>query len=63
MKAECPICHGSGEFELPAQIKIDSVEIKRRIAIELREKGYSIRQIQVSLGYKSPLSVQLFLKK
>jgi len=61
-KDVCPVCQGTGKFELPAKMKIDSGGIKKKLAIELRKKGYSIRQIQVCLGYKSPRSIQLLLK-
>ncbi len=62
-KCVCPICNGSGKFQLPRKIQIDSAEIKKQMAIKLREKGYSIRQIQVALGYKSPRSISIILKK
>lgn len=58
----CPICNGTGKFELPAKMQLDSMELKKHLAIELHKKGYSIRQIQVALGYKSPRSIQIFLK-
>ena len=61
-KAECPICKGTGDFELPAKMQIDSMELKKHLAIDLHKKGYSIRQIQAALGYKSPRSIQIFLK-
>lgn len=60
-KAECPICKGTGQFELPARMEVDSAEIKKQMAIELHKKGYSIRQIQKALGYKSPRSIQIIL--
>jgi hypothetical protein len=59
----CPICKGTGKFEMPNKIKIDTVEIKRHLAVQLRKKGYSLRQIQKALGYKSVLSIQYLLKK
>jgi hypothetical protein len=49
--------------EQAKKIDIDSVEIKREIAKGLREKGYSLRQIQRSLGYKSVRSVVHILNK
>lgn len=48
--------------EEPKKIDIDSVEIKKTIAIGLRSKGYSMRQIQRALGYKSVRSIQHILK-
>lgn len=59
----CPVCKGSGKYELPSKMQIDSMEIKKKLAKELQKKGYSIRQIQVALGYKSPRSIQIFLKR
>jgi hypothetical protein len=61
-KADCPICKGTGTFELPAKMQLDSMELKKHLAIELHKKGYSVRQIQKALGYKSPRSIQIFLK-
>lgn len=62
MKCECPICKGTGKYDLPKKMQVDSAEIKKRLAVELRAKGYSIRQIMTALGYKSPISIQLMLK-
>lgn len=58
---KCPLCKGSGKFEFPKSVEVDSVEIKRRIAVELKAKGYSIRQIMRGLNYKSPRSVSYLL--
>ena len=62
-KSKCPICNGTGEYELPlpARMKVDKTEIKKRIAIELHAKGYSIRQIMRALDYKSPRSIQVLI--
>lgn len=46
----------------PFKLQIDSVEIKKEIALKLRAKGYSLRQIQNVLGYKSVRSVHLLVK-
>lgn len=64
-KTVCPLCNGSGIFKMdaPHKLKLDTIEIKKQIAIELHKKGYSIRQIQKALGYKSPLSIQLIISK
>lgn len=59
----CPICKGTGKIEIPARLPVDGYEIKKRIARELHEKGYSVRQIMRALGYKSPRSIQLMLKE
>lgn len=58
----CPICNGTGKYELPARIEADKAEIKKRIAKELHAKGYSVRQIMRALDYKSPRSIQIFLQ-
>lgn len=63
MKAECPICKGTGTFDMPHRIQMDTLAIKRYLAVELRKNGYSIRQIMAALGYKSPISIQLILKQ
>ena len=39
---ECPICKGTGKFESPARLKVDTREIKCRLAKELKAKGYSV---------------------
>lgn len=59
----CPVCEGTGRFVLPNKIDIDSVEIKEKIVIGLIEKGYSFRQVQVALGYKSVRSISYIMKK
>jgi hypothetical protein len=59
----CPLCLGTGSFEMPYRIKKDDLEVKKYLANHMRDKGYSIRQIMRVLGYKSPLSISLLLKK
>lgn len=41
----------------------DKTQERREMALTLREAGYSIRQIMRALGYKSPRSVVLALRK
>lgn len=53
----CPVCNGTGLFEIPHKIKIDCSDIKKRICMDLHNKGYSMRQIQLVLGYKSVRSI------
>lgn len=48
--------------DTPIRTDIDQLEIKKAIAIGLREKGYSYRQIMKALGYKSVRSISLLLK-
>lgn len=58
----CPICDGTGRIEDPHKMSIDVTELKREMAIRLRSKGFSFRQIQRALDYKSVRSVQHLLK-
>jgi hypothetical protein len=53
----CPICHGTGNIKRPHGMQKD-MELKRNHAKSLRDSGYSIREICVLMGYKSPRSVQ-----
>lgn len=48
--------------EQPKKIDIDQLEVKKIIARDLKEKGYSYRQIQRALGYKSVRSISHLLK-
>lgn len=59
----CPVCKGTGKLEDRSLLnKAKEIERKKNAAIKLREIGYSIREIQRMLGYKSPRSIHLFLK-
>jgi len=42
--------------------KAKEVESKKRLAVSLRKKGYSIRQIMVKMKYKSPQSIQRLVR-
>lgn len=46
----------------PSKLQLEVVEVKKAMAIKLREKGFSFRQIQKALGYKSVRSVHMFIK-
>lgn len=59
----CPVCNGSGKFVLPKKLEVDAVEIKEKLAMGLIEKGYSYRQVQKALGYKSVRSVSYIIEK
>lgn len=61
-ECECPICEGTGLVTDPRKLEIDTTEVKRGMAKKLRNFGYSFRQIQNALGYKSVRSVQHLLK-
>lgn len=58
---DCPICGGTGRIEDPRLIDMDNAEIKREIVLKLHEKGYSMRQVQRAVGYKSVRSVHLII--
>ena len=53
----CPICKGCGVIEIPHVYKIKKAINKKIMAKLLRKEGYSMRQIQVFLDYKSPRSI------
>jgi hypothetical protein len=58
----CPICNGTGKLDDPAHMAIDVVAVKKEMALKLHEKGFSLRQIQKALGYKSVRSISVLLK-
>jgi hypothetical protein len=59
---KCPICKGKGCLSDPRKVGRDRTAEKKAMAKTLRDAGYSIRQIQEFLGYKSPRSIALFLE-
>lgn len=50
---KCPICKGRGELKEPRVRFKDKAAEKKAMAKTLREAGYSLRQIQGFLGWKS----------
>ena len=54
----CPLCK-KGEILDPFK---DRSRLKKELAIELRKRDYSMREIQKILGYKSVSSVAELLK-
>lgn len=54
---KCPICRGAGHIAEPHVNTIASVLKKKRLAKILRKNGYSLRQIQHMIGWKSVRSV------
>jgi hypothetical protein len=58
----CPICFGAGVIEDPKHMNLDVQDVRREMALKLNAKGFSMRQIQRALGYKSVRSVSLLLK-
>ena len=59
---KCPVCKGEGCLPEPRKAGRDRTEEKKAMAKTLRDAGYSIRQIQEFLGYKSPRSIAVFLE-
>jgi hypothetical protein len=59
----CPVCNGTGKFAQPKKMEIDSTEVKEKLALGLIDKGYSYRQVQVALGYKSVRSISYIIEK
>ena len=58
----CPICKGSGMLNVPT-FKQKAMKEKKQIALNLKEQGYSIREIMKIIGYKSPRSIQILLSE
>lgn len=56
---KCPLCNGEGTA-VPRETR--TADEKRRLAVKLRKMGFSFREIQNALGYKSPNSVSKALK-
>lgn len=59
---KCICCNGTGTMEDPNHKKVDMFEVKKEMAVKLHAKGYSYRQIQKALGYKSVRSISYLLK-
>lgn len=55
---ECPICKGRGRLPEPNTIERDRSAERKEMAKTLRKAGYSMRQIQDFIGWKSVRSVQ-----
>ena len=52
---KCPLCDGTGCVVTPNK---RSAQEKREKAVQLRKLGFTYREIQNALGYKSPRSIQ-----
>lgn len=65
MMRSCPICNGTGKVNPPNKDTKHVFEMVDNsvMAKLLREAGYSLREIGKFLGYTSPRSIQLLLKK
>lgn len=49
----CPVCEGKGQIKKEWKLEVKIKKIK-----QLKELGFSIREIMRALNYKSPASVQ-----
>lgn len=61
-KIKCPICKGSGMVKR-LKTHADTVKLKVKAAMILREQGFSIRAIQGFMGYKSTSAIVYLLSK
>lgn len=62
----CPVCKGSGKLPHPklGKRRDETAGVALSVmAKSLREQGFSLREIGGFLGYPSPRSVQMLLKK
>ena len=56
---KCPCCKGTGRLkDRPLDITF-----KKQLAKVLSQLGFTVREIQKMLDYKSPNSIQRFLKR
>lgn len=55
----CPVCKGRGHVPSPRKHTRDRTAERNAMAKTLRRAGYSIRQIQELLGWKSPRSAHM----
>lgn len=75
---KCPVCKGDGEIDLSSlrkrmgikgAVKVETSKKQQRVQMNtimaklLRQEGYSFREIAKFLGYASPRSVQMCLKR
>lgn len=60
--AACPVCKGTGALPEPHEHGRNRAAEKKAMARTLRDAGYSIRQIQDFLGWKSPRSAAEAIK-
>ena len=59
---KCPVCKGKGCLPDPRKKFADESEAKKAMAKTLVDAGYSYRQVQSFLGWKSVASVQQAIK-
>lgn len=60
MKCKCPLCDGTGKIEMVVKPLVSD---NKKAAQRLSKKGYTVRQIMKTLGYKNPGSISHLLKK
>lgn len=58
----CPVCEGTGEVTFSVPIGVPALRKRHKIiAVKMRKKGYTIRNIMKALGYTSPGSISYLL--
>lgn len=63
-RPECPVCHGAGYLAESAGTKRNErVQFMKGVINKLKVEGYTVREIMVMLGYRSPNTVQYYLRK
>lgn len=64
-KIKCPICKGVGKIEMPASKNPNLTIILNAeyIAKQLRNKGFSFREIAKLMGYNNPQSIKHLTEK
>jgi len=66
MSEECILCSGTGKFKIPVKNNGDDKKSRKSMdkAIRiLRDKKFSLRQIQKLVGYKSVRSISVSLER
>lgn len=58
-QVKCPVCAGIGFIEFKSNPSI--TDMKRIAAKQLHRKGFTMRQIQKALGYKSVSTIKFLL--
>jgi hypothetical protein len=62
LKIICPVCKGAGKIQESKNLPKNLLKEKIRIAKTLSKSGFSVREITKIMNYKSPRSIQIFLK-
>ena len=57
----CPLCKGKGKIKKPGEDKRKVRQKKIDMINDLRERGYTIREIMIFFGYKSTSAIAHYL--